>query len=169
MEAGRISTGMTEKKRTLLDIDPADRARLLASATAYAAGRRTYVVGAVSDVIAANAGQLDAAAREALADAIRPAMDEGDPIDAPAWTRALAALETAAPDDLDGLDGNAVDLRNLSCSPAVMSTKDALPDAGTYQCTITDGKDDSTVRDVRLVVTADNKVGLYDADGKALK
>ena len=69
MEAGRISTGMTEKKRTLLDIDPADRARLLASATAYAAGRRTYVVGAVSDVIAANAGRLDAAAREALADA----------------------------------------------------------------------------------------------------
>lgn len=37
------------------------------------------------------------------------------------------------------------------------------------QCTITDGKDDSTVRDVRLIVTADNKVGLYDADGKALK
>ena len=60
-------------------------------------------------------------------------------------------------------------VRNLSCSPAVMSTKDALPDAGTYRCTITDGKDDSTVRDVRLIVTADNKVGLYDADGKALK
>lgn len=113
MEAGRISTGMTEKKRTLLDIDPAGRARLLASATAYAAGRRTYVVGAVSDVIAANAGRLDAAAREALADAIRPAVDEGDPIDTPAWARALAALETAAPDDLDGLDGNAVDLRIL--------------------------------------------------------
>lgn len=63
----------------------------------------------------------------------------------------------------------AFDVRNLSCSPAVMSTKDALPDAGAYQCTITDGKDDSTVRDVRLIVTADNKVGLYDADGKALK
>ena len=63
----------------------------------------------------------------------------------------------------------AFDVRNLSCSPAVMSTKDALPDAGTYQCTITDGKDDSTVRDVRLIVTADNKVGLYDANGKALK
>lgn len=63
----------------------------------------------------------------------------------------------------------AFDVRNLSCSPAVMSTKDALPDAGTYQCTITDGRDDSTVRDVRLIVTADNKVGLYDADGKALK
>ena len=92
-----------------LDINPADRARLLASATAYAAGRRTYVVGAV----AANAGRLDAAVRETLADAIRPAADAGDSIDAPAWTRALAALETAAPDDLDGLDGNAVDLRIL--------------------------------------------------------
>lgn len=75
-----------------LDLDAADRARLLASATAYAAGRRTYVVGAVSDVIAANAGRLDAAAREALADAIRPAADAGDSIDAPAWTRALAVL-----------------------------------------------------------------------------
>lgn len=96
-----------------LDINPADRARLLASATAYAAGRRTYVVGAVSDVVAANAGRLDAAVRETLADAIRPAADAGDSIDAPAWTRALAALETAAPDDLDGLDGNAVDLRIL--------------------------------------------------------
>ena len=63
----------------------------------------------------------------------------------------------------------AFDVRNLSCSPAVMSVKDGLPDAGTYRCTITDGKDDSTVRDVRLVVTADNKVGLYDADGKALE
>lgn len=104
---------MTEKKRTLLDIDPADRARLLASATAYATGRRTYVVGAVSDVIAANAGRLDAAVRETLADAIRPAADAGDSIDAPAWTRALAALETAAPDDLDGLDGSAVGLRIL--------------------------------------------------------
>lgn len=60
-------------------------------------------------------------------------------------------------------------VRNLSCSPAVMSTKDALPDAGTYRCTVSDGRDDSTVRDVRLIVTADNKVGLYDADGKALK
>lgn len=58
-----------------LDINPADRARLLASATAYAAGRRTYVVGAVSDVVAANAGRLDAAVRETLADAIRPAAD----------------------------------------------------------------------------------------------
>lgn len=38
-----MSTGMAEKKRTLLDINPADRARLLASVTAYAAGRRTYL------------------------------------------------------------------------------------------------------------------------------
>ena len=44
-----------------LDINPADRARLLASATAYAAGRRTYVIGAVSDVVAVNAGRLDEA------------------------------------------------------------------------------------------------------------
>lgn len=105
--------GMNARKRIYLDLDAAGRSRLLASATAYAAGRHTYVVGAVSDVIAANAGRLDAAARETLADAIRPAVDEGDPIDTPAWARALAALETAAPDDLDGLDGNAVDLRIL--------------------------------------------------------
>lgn len=96
-----------------LDLDAAGRSRLLASATAYAVRRRTYVVGAVSDVITANAGRLDAAVREALARAIAPAADEEDSIDAPAWTRALAALETAAPDDLDGLDGNAVDLRIL--------------------------------------------------------
>ena len=96
-----------------LDLDAADRTRLLASATAYAAGRRTYVVGAVSDVVAANAGHLDAAVRETLADAIRPAADAGDSIDAPAWTRALAALEHAAPDDADGLDGSAVGLRIL--------------------------------------------------------
>lgn len=81
--------GMNARKRIYLDINPADRARLLASATAYAAGRRTYVVGAVSDVVAANAGRLDAAVRETLADAIRPAADAGDSIDAPAWTRAL--------------------------------------------------------------------------------
>lgn len=43
-----------------------------------------------------------------------------------------------------------------------------LPDAGTYRCTITDSKDESAVRDVRLVVTADGKVGLYGVDGKAL-
>ena len=57
------------------------------------------VVRAVSDVVAANAGRLDAATREGLARVIAPAADEKDSIDAPAWTRALAALETAAPDD----------------------------------------------------------------------
>ena len=60
-------------------------------------------------------------------------------------------------------------VRNLSCPAKVMDATSDLPDAGTYRCTITDGKDDSTVRDVRLVVMADNKVGLYDADGKALE
>lgn len=67
----------------------------------------------MSDVVAANAGRLDAAAREALARAIAPAADEENSIDAPVWTRVLTALETAAPDDADGLDGNAVDLRIL--------------------------------------------------------
>ena len=65
--------------------------------------------------------------------------------------------------------GREFGVRNLSCPAGVMSTKDELPDAGTYRCIITDSKDDSTVRDVRLIVAADNKVGLYDADGKALK
>lgn len=51
----------------------------------------------------------------------------------------------------------------------VMSAKNALPDAGAYQCTITNGKDESTLKDVRLVVTADNKVGLYDNQGKEIK
>lgn len=105
--------GMNARKRIYLDLDAAGRSRLLASATAYVAGRRTYVVGAVSDVIAANAGRLDAATREGLARAIAPAADEKNSIDAPVWTRVLDALETAAPDDLDGLDGNAVDLRIL--------------------------------------------------------
>lgn len=60
-------------------------------------------------------------------------------------------------------------VRNLSCPPDVMSTKDELPDAGTYRCTVSDGRDDSAMKNVTLIVTADNKVGLYDADGKALK
>ena len=61
------------------------------------------------------------------------------------------------------------DVRNLSCPSTVMSAKNALPDAGAYQCTITNGKDESTLKDVRLVVTADNKVGLYDNQGKEMK
>lgn len=35
--------GMNARKRIYLDINPADRVRLLASATAYAARRRTYL------------------------------------------------------------------------------------------------------------------------------
>lgn len=61
------------------------------------------------------------------------------------------------------------DVRNLSCPPTVMSAKNALPDAGAYQCTITNGKDESTLKDVRLIVTAGNKVGLYDNQGKEMK
>lgn len=65
--------------------------------------------------------------------------------------------------------GKEFDVRNLSCPPTVMSAKNALPDAGAYQCTITNGKDESTLKDVRLIVTADNKVGLYDNQGKEMK
>lgn len=61
------------------------------------------------------------------------------------------------------------DVRNLSCPPTVMSAKNALPDAGAYQCTITNGRDDSALKDVTLIVTADNKVGLYDNQGKEMK
>lgn len=60
-------------------------------------------------------------------------------------------------------------VHDFSCPPDVMSAKNALPDAGAYQCTITNGKDESTLKDVRLVVTADNKVGLYDNQGKEIK
>lgn len=60
-------------------------------------------------------------------------------------------------------------VHDFSCPPDVMSAKNTLPDAGAYQCTITNGKDESTLKDVRLVVTADNKVGLYDNQGKEIK
>lgn len=60
-------------------------------------------------------------------------------------------------------------VHDFSCPPDVMSAKNALPDAGAYQCTITNGKDESTLKDVRLIVTTDNKVGLYDNQGKEMK
>lgn len=50
--------GMNARKRIYLGINPADRVRPLASATAYAAGRRTYVVGAVPDALVDEAGRL---------------------------------------------------------------------------------------------------------------
>ena len=56
-------------------------------------------------------------------------------------------------------------VRNLSCPAKVMD----LPDAGTYRCTVSDGRDDSALKDVTLIVTADNKVGLYDNQGKEMK
>lgn len=59
-------------------------------------------------------------------------------------------------------------VRNLSC-PAKVMTASELPDAGTYRCTVSDGRDDSALKDVTLVVTADNKVGLYDNQGKERK
>lgn len=60
-------------------------------------------------------------------------------------------------------------VHDFSCPPDVMSVKDGLPDAGTYRCTVSDGRDDSALKDVTVIVTADNKVGLYDNQGKVLK
>ena len=59
-------------------------------------------------------------------------------------------------------------VRNLSC-PAKVMTASELPDAGTYRCAVSDGRDDSALKDVTLVVTADNKVGLYDNQGKEMR
>ena len=50
-----------------------------------------------------------------------------------------------------------------------MDATSDLPDAGTYRCTVSDGRDDSALKDVTLIVTADNKVGLYDNQGKEMK
>lgn len=60
-------------------------------------------------------------------------------------------------------------VRNLSCPAKVMDATSDLPDAGTYRCTVSDGRDGSALKDVTLVVTADNKVGLYDNQGKEMK
>ena len=62
----------------------------------------------------------------------------------------------------------AFDVRNLSCPAKVMDAT-SLPDAGSYQCVVTYGANDANLRNVTLVVADGNKVGLYDADGKALK
>lgn len=37
------------------------------------------------------------------------------------------------------------------------------------ECTVSDGRDGSALKDVTLIVTADNKVGLYDNQGKEMK
>lgn len=44
-----------------------------------------------------------------------------------------------------------------------------LPDMGSYHCVYTYGANDANLRNVTLVVADGNKVGLYKADGKALK
>lgn len=60
-------------------------------------------------------------------------------------------------------------VRNLSCPAKVMDATSDLPDAGTYRRTVSGGRDDSALKDVTLIVTADNKVGLYDNQGKEMK
>lgn len=64
--------------------------------------------------------------------------------------------------------GREFGVRNLSCSAKVMTASE-LPDMGSYHCVYTYGANDANLRNVTLVVADGNKVGLYDADGKALK
>lgn len=64
--------------------------------------------------------------------------------------------------------GREFGVRNLSC-PAKVMTASELPDMGSYQCVVTYGANDANLRNVTLVVADGNKVGLYNADGKALK
>lgn len=65
--------------------------------------------------------------------------------------------------------GREFGVRNLSCPAEVMDAGSVLPDAGSYQCVYTYGANDANLRNVTLVVADGNKVGLYKADGKALK
>lgn len=64
--------------------------------------------------------------------------------------------------------GREFGVRNLSC-PAKVMTASELRDMGSYHCVYTYGANDANLRNVTLVVADGNKVGLYDADGKALK
>lgn len=64
--------------------------------------------------------------------------------------------------------GREFGVRNLSC-PAKVMTAFELPDMGSYHCVYTYGANDANLRKATLVVADGNKVGLYDADGKALK
>lgn len=64
--------------------------------------------------------------------------------------------------------GREFGVRNLSC-PAKVVTASELPDMGSYHCVYTYGANDANLRNVTLVVADGNKVGLYKADGKALK
>lgn len=64
--------------------------------------------------------------------------------------------------------GREFGVRNLSC-PAKVMTASELPDMGSYHCVYTYGANDANLRNVTLVVADGNKVGLYKADGKALK
>lgn len=55
-----------------------------------------------------------------------------------------------------------------ACPAKVMDAKDALPDAGSYQCAVTGGKNDATLHDVTLLISNGNRIGLYDSQGKAV-
>lgn len=73
----------------------------------------------------------------------------------------------------DGWDWKTIIRQWLMDEPETFEPYDGLAewlrDAGTYRCTVSDGRDDSALKDVTLIVTADNKVGLYDNQGKEMK
>lgn len=59
-------------------------------------------------------------------------------------------------------------VRNLSCPHELMTASDRLPNLGSYQCTVTDGENDTNLRNVTLVIAEHNRVGLYDGQRKAV-
>lgn len=65
--------------------------------------------------------------------------------------------------------GREFGVRNLSCPPDLKYAESGLPHKGVYQCSVTYSENDANLRNVTLVVADGNKVGLYDAQGKALK
>ena len=63
---------------------------------------------------------------------------------------------------------NTFGTRNLSCD-GLKYADSGLPAEGSYQCVTTYGKNDTNLSNTTLVVADHNKVGLYDANGKALE
>lgn len=59
-------------------------------------------------------------------------------------------------------------VRNLYCPSEVMRARGALPGKGSYRCTVTGGENDTLLRNVTLVIAENNRIGLYDEQGKAV-
>lgn len=94
----------------ILDVDDDTRDRLSVSAARYAVGRRTYAVGCVAGILAANAGRFGGAANARLRGILDSDEAHAGIVDPPYWKRALTVLETAGPDTRHGLEGGRTDL-----------------------------------------------------------